>query len=139
MKQYKFRINGNSYQVAIKGIEDNNIELEVNGSSFLVEMEKEVKSTKTPRLFRADPKPHQDVNKLNTHASTRKVAAPLPGVVIELLVKEGDDVKTGDKLAVLEAMKMENSIMAESAGKIKSIVVKPGTSVLQGDVLLEIE
>lgn len=138
MKNYKLKINGNSYQVDIKGAEDNIIELEVNGSLFKVEMEKEVKATKTPRIFRADPKPTQKVDALNTKSSTKKIEAPLPGVILEVLIKEGQEVSAGDKLLVLEAMKMENNIVTDVSGKVKSLNVKPGNNVLQGDVLMEI-
>jgi len=139
MKNYKLKINGNPYDVNIKSVEDNIVELEVNGSPFRVEMEKEVKTTKTPKLFRAEPRPSQNVNSLKSENISKKVTAPLPGVILEVSKKEGDEVKTGDKLAVLEAMKMENNIMADSAGKIKKLHIKPGDSVLQGDVLIEIE
>ncbi len=139
MKNYKLKINGNAYQVDIKDIDDNIIDLEVNGSHFKVELEKEVKVTKTPKLFRADPKPTQKVDALKTSTSTRKITAPLPGTILEITVKEGDEVKTGDKLAILEAMKMENTIMADAGGKIKAVKVTAGSSVLQGDVIIEIE
>ena len=137
MKSYKLKINGNPYDVNIKSVEDNIVELEVNGSSFRVEMEKEVKTTKTPKLFRADPRPSQNVSSLKSE-STRKVTAPLPGVILEVSKKEGDEVKTGDKLAVLEAMKMEQPMTAHKDGTVSSIGVSVGETVAGGHVLLTI-
>jgi biotin carboxyl carrier protein len=67
------------------------------------------------------------------------VKAPLPGTVVKINVKVGDDVNTGDTLLIMEAMKMENNIQCETGGKIKSIMITEGENVLQGDILLEIE
>lgn len=138
MKKYKFIINGNSYHVDLKDVEGNLLTLEVNGTPYEVEMEKEVKTSKTPALIRTEPKPDQKVEPLKTKQSTKKITAPLPGVILKVLVKEGDQVKTGDPIILLEAMKMENTILAEASGTISSISVQANASVLQGDVLLEI-
>jgi biotin carboxyl carrier protein len=67
------------------------------------------------------------------------VKSPLPGVVLRINFKEGDEVNRGDSLLVMEAMKMENNIYSELKGRVKSIKVQPGQSVLQGDILMEIE
>jgi biotin carboxyl carrier protein len=66
------------------------------------------------------------------------VTAPMPGSVMEVKVKVGDNVKDGDVLVVLEAMKMENEITAPSSGKIKSINVKKGDTVNTGDLMMVI-
>jgi glutaconyl-CoA decarboxylase len=68
-------------------------------------------------------------------AGDTPVLAPIPGTVIRYLVKEGDEVKVGMGVVVLEAMKMENEIVAPAAGKIKSINCKPGDKVSGGTVL----
>lgn len=138
MKKYKFKINGSTYHIDIRETSGNTIKLEVNGSPYEVVMETEVKTSKTPTLIRTELRPTQKVEPLSTNESTKKVISPLPGTVLEILVKEGDVVKTGDKLLVLEAMKMENSIIAEAAGTIRSIKVQQKSNVLQGDLLLEI-
>lgn len=138
MKKYKLKINGNPYEVDIKDIKDNIIRLEVNGSSYEIELEKEVKVTKTPTLVRGGTKPVHVVEPLTSQATTKKILSPLPGTIVRVLVKEGDPVKTGDALVILEAMKMENTILAESSGTIKVVMAKAGNAVLQGDVLIEI-
>ncbi|MBO7069957.1 MAG: acetyl-CoA carboxylase biotin carboxyl carrier protein subunit, partial [Bacteroidales bacterium] len=61
-----------------------------------------------------------------------KVVSPLPGVIIEVSVKEGQAVKAGQKVAVLEAMKMENEISAPKDGTITAIHVHKGDSILEG-------
>lgn len=141
MKSFKFKIYGNDYLVNIKEAEGQIIKLEVNGTEYVVEMEKVVKSTKTPTLVRSQPKtiPSPTQNTLATKISTRRITAPLPGIILELRITEGDTVKTGDTLMVMEAMKMENNILAEQSGTIKLIKVRKGDTVLQGDLLIEIE
>ena len=67
-----------------------------------------------------------------------KVNSPLPGSVISVAVKEGQAVKKGDTLLVLESMKMENPIMADCDGTVTKIVVAPGQSVMQDDLLVVI-
>lgn len=138
MKKYKLTINGNPYEVDIKEIKDNTIHLEVNGSPYEVAMEKEVKATKTPTLVRTGTRPAHSVDPLATKAAAQKILSPLPGTILSVKVKEGDAVKTGDVLMMLEAMKMENTILAESSGTVKAILVQAGTAVLQGDPLIEI-
>ncbi len=138
MKNYKLKINGNSYHINVKSAEGNQIQLEVNGSFYNVEMETEVKTSKTPTLIRTEPKPVQGVEPLKTQKSTKTITAPLPGVILKVMASEGAHVKTGDELIILEAMKMENTILAESSGTILKIHKKAGESVLQGDVLMEI-
>jgi biotin carboxyl carrier protein len=67
------------------------------------------------------------------------VTAPMPGKVLELLVEENTNVKEGEAIIILEAMKMQNEIIAVVAGKVRSIHVKAGDSVAKDEVLMEIE
>ena len=73
------------------------------------------------------------VNKANA------VKAPLPGVITDIKVAEGDEVKAGDTVVVLEAMKMANNLAAEKDGKVTAICVKVGESVMEDDALIVIE
>ena len=68
----------------------------------------------------------------------KPVTSPLPGVIIEVSVKEGDTVAAGQKVAVLEAMKMENEIQADRAGVVTKINVNKGDSVLEGAAIVTI-
>ena len=67
------------------------------------------------------------------------VNAPLPGRILEIKVKVGDSVKAGQEIAVLEAMKMENSIVSDYAGTVKQILVKTGDNVQTDAALIEVE
>jgi len=138
MKKFKFTIRGNEYEVHINSFEDNIAEVDVNGSVYQVELAEQVKTTKTPKLVRS--KPVQTVeSKPKPAAGMSKVEAPLPGTIFKIKAKEGDEVKKGQVILILEAMKMENNILAEKDGKINKIFVSEGTAVLQGDILVEIE
>ncbi len=69
----------------------------------------------------------------------KEIKAPMPGLVLEISVSEGQELKEGDKVLILEAMKMENSIMMHTDARIKKIVVKTGQAVEKGQVLAELE
>ncbi len=145
MKNYKFTIHGNAYDVTIKSIEDNIIDLEINGSEYKVEVEKAIQPVKTPKLVRAAAVPSTESTpsestgtKAQTKAGTGLVKSPLPATILEILVNPGDKVKVGQKLMVLEAMKMENSIESDREGTVVSVKVRPGQTVMEGDVLIEI-
>ena len=139
MKNFKFTISGNTYEVEIKDFEKNSAIIEVNGTLYTVELHREVKKTKTPTLVRAEvpPSKREKIEK-KEKGSSDPVTAPLPGNIIEILVKPGDLVKKGQILLVMEAMKMENKIQSEKDGVVESVKVIPGSNVLQGDILIEL-
>ena len=145
MKKYKFTINGGDYEVTKKVIEDDIATLEVNGSSYNVKINQEEKKvSKTPILVRkeVERKPGETKEKLspvstNVKPSSKSVKSPLPGSIIKINVAEGDSVKEGDTLLVMESMKMENNILAERTGTITKICVKAGQAVLQEETLFE--
>jgi len=70
--------------------------------------------------------------------SASSIIAPLPGLILKIHVKPGDVVKAGQNLVVMEAMKMENDVQAPGNGTVKSILIKEGDSVNEGDVLIEL-
>jgi len=139
MKNFKFRIHDNNYNVKIVSHEDNIIDLEVNGTSYSVKMKEEIKKTKTPTLVRSASKRPSEPLKVNPSSSTTKIVAPIPGVVLSLDVKVGDTIKVGDRMLVLEAMKMENNIVSEKAGTITAVNISVGQQVLQNEVMIELE
>lgn len=143
MKKFKFTINGNQYETEILNIEENTAEIEVNGTVFNVEIDKAIKTTKTPKLVRQVAVPSTDVHPSvaktaspSAPKGTGSIKSPLPGVILDVFVKEGETVKMGQKLLMLEAMKMENNIEADKAGKVLQILKGRGDSVMEGDVLI---
>ncbi|MGD8781250.1 MAG: biotin/lipoyl-binding protein [Ignavibacteria bacterium] len=143
MKKFKFTIRGNNYDVQILNIDDDIAEIEVNGSIYQVEIHRDVKPSKTPKLARPAVVPSSVSDKAKTAKPTDRkgtgvIKAPLPGTILEIKTKVGDIVKVGDTILIMEAMKMENNIKADKEGKITSISVNNGDSVLEGDTLVEI-
>jgi biotin carboxyl carrier protein len=139
MKKFKFTIRGHDYDVEVLSLEDEIARVEVNGTKYKVEIHKEKKASKTPTLVRKEvPKP-KDSHKIQKGATLLSIKSPLPGTILSVNVKEGDEVKRGDTLLIYEAMKMENKLVAERDGLVKSVKVSAGDSILQGDVLLDME
>lgn len=142
MKEYRFKINGNPYEVCVDKIENGTATVRVNGAEYSVEIEGQAKTVPTVKapVAATAPVAASAAPKAATTASGdgAPVKSPLPGVILDVAVKVGDSVKVGDRLVVLEAMKMENNIDSDRAGVVKSIAVNRGDSVLEGDVLLTI-
>ena len=145
MKQYKFKINGNDYNVAINSTNGNLADVTVNGVSYQVEMENSMPAAApvqaAPQASAPAPQPAAaaaPAPATKPAGEGKAVTSPLPGVIIEVSVKEGDTVAAGQKVAVLEAMKMENEIQAEKAGVVTKIHVSKGDSVLEGASIVTI-
>lgn len=141
MKTYKFKINGKEYEVAINNVEGKNASVTVNGAEYQVELENAPAAAPVAAPVAAAPAAAAPAAAAPAPAAApaakpagagKVVASPLPGVIIEVSVKEGQTVKAGQKVAVIEAMKMENEIAAECDGTITAIHVAKGDSVLEG-------
>jgi len=148
MKEFNYKINGTPYRVIVNKAEGNTIELEVNGTPFTVELEQKTNpltGIKRPNPEAAPaPTPKTASTPLVTRPAEEQtkstaIQSPLPGVILDIRCKEGDIVKRGQTLMVLEAMKMENNILANANGKITQILVQKGDSVLEGAELVVIE
>jgi len=139
VKEYNLKINGNDYAVSINSVEDSLVEVEVNGTPYHVEIDRVVKQA--AKINPPAPAPVSGsgapvVSKPIVPVNTGAVKSPLPGVIISINVNVGDTVKTGQKLLVLEAMKMENNIDADRDGKVVAVKVAKGDSVLEGAELV---
>lgn len=134
MKNFKFTINGNVYEVGIDAPENGKANVNVNGKSYVVEVEADVMQATAVRRPIAAPAaaaPSKSVSGV--------MKSPLPGKVLKVVVAEGQVVKRGDTLMVIESMKMENNIAAQNDGVVRAIMVSAEQSILQGDPLLEFE
>lgn len=151
MSQYKFKINGKEFEVAVNSIENNIASVNVNGVEYSVELEAGLDGSLSssavslretppsvagplplsmPRVAAASEESSRPAPA--TSGAGKKIVSPLPGVIIDVCVNVGDAVKRGQKIAVIEAMKMENDILAEVDGTITAIHVGKGDSVLEG-------
>ena len=165
MAKYEYKVKGVDYVVEIQDVEGNIANVTVNGIPFEVEMKQPVKAGKQ-KVKLTDGQNNISANsaasagsasgsnsagsssaaspdsvsssKQATPAAGKPVVAPLPGTINEIKVKVGDKVNAGDTVVVLEAMKMQNNIDAETSGTIASINVNKGDAVMEGDTLVTI-
>ncbi|MBQ7273619.1 MAG: biotin/lipoyl-binding protein [Bacteroidales bacterium] len=146
MKTYSFKINGKDYKVAIGEANGKMLSVNVNGADYEVELDQApaaaagdnsagafartgLRSNAEAEVSPAAEKPAAEKP---AAGAGKTVKSPLPGIIISIDVKEGQAVKRGQKVAVIEAMKMENDILAESDGTVTAIHASKGDSVLEG-------
>ena len=158
MAKYQYTVKGVDYEVEIQDIEGNIANVTVNGIPFEVEMKQPVKAgkqkVKLSEERRAEGSEERRVKNEESNSSSasaantssaptaaagKPVVAPLPGTINEIKVKVGDKVNAGDTVVILEAMKMQNNIEAETSGTITSINVNKGDAVMEGDTLVTIK
>ena len=140
MKTYKMKINGEKYDARIKKYKSDQVIVEVNGIDYEIELEK-TDRRKTEIVRSEKTKPALEVVKTSSKpvaASAGSVLAPIPGLVLRILVKEGDSITAGETVLILEAMKMESEITSAITGIISKIHVKEGDSVQEGEILIEV-
>ena len=151
MAKYEYKVKGVDYVVEIQDVEGNIANVTVNGIPFEVEMKQPVKSSKqkVKIIEESNSSTASSASAANASSATttkpaaaaatgKPVVAPLPGTINEIKVKVGDKVNAGDTVVVLEAMKMQNNIDAETSGTIASINVNKGDAVMEGDTLVTI-
>ena len=166
--KYQYTVKGVDYEVEIQDIEGNIANVTVNGIPFEVEMKQPVKagkqkvklggtanegassSSSAPQSAKASADLQSaassgqtgdagDAGDAGKAATGKPVVAPLPGTINEIKVKVGDKVNAGDTVVILEAMKMQNNIEAETSGTITGINVNKGDAVMEGDTLVTIK
>ena len=113
----------------------------VGGKEYVVEVEEigepgEAPAVRTVQTRKYEVKESRE--KQVSEAPQGSVVAPMPGKILDVKVKEGDSVKSGDVVAILEAMKMENEIVAPRDGVVKKVMVSPGDTVERGAPIIVI-
>ena len=152
--KYQYTVKGVDYEVEIQDIEGNIANVTVNGIPFEVEMKQPVKAGKQKVKLSEERRVKSEESNSSSSAtnassatttqpaaaaaSDKPVVAPLPGTINEIKVKVGDKVNAGDTVVILEAMKMQNNIEAETSGTITGINVNKGDAVMEGDTLVTI-
>lgn len=149
MKEYKYKINGIKFTVAVGDVNDNEVTVEVNGTPYKVELEKAASSKPSKPALSQSGKtesvkmavaPEKTVKAAPApSAGASAVKSPLPGTIMSFSVKEGDVVKAGDTVCVLEAMKMENDVHTTIGGTVKKILVNVGDAVADGADIMIVE
>jgi len=152
MNKYQYKVQGIDYEVEIAEVDGNIAKVNVNGIPFEIELQKPINAAKHPTMNTpkveapkpaapaqptAVPQPAQQPQAAPAGAG-KPIKAPLPGTITDLKVSIGQEINVGDVVLVLEAMKMQNNIESEYAGKVTAISVNKGDTVMEGTVLLTI-
>lgn len=126
---FSFMTDGDrSYSIEIVSHHQNEYELLVNGNSYIFSVETPFSLGRKKMLISQ-----------RNESTTIRLKAPMPGKILEVMVKTGDSVKAGDTLVVLEAMKMQNAILASTKGIIKKVLIREGDTTSKSDLLIELE
>lgn len=144
MKSYRFKIFGHDFETKVIRRDGDEVVINVNGQEYTAKLEPKkgaISAKPTPKVVRPTAAPGEGT-KITAQPSAAKgagvVRAPMPGLILKVNGKEGDIVKTGDTVIIMEAMKMQNQIQASINGKITKISCQEGDSVLEGEELLMI-
>lgn len=148
MRTYELSINGNDYKIKVKSFNLDAAELEINGDSVKVAVKNmgddlagrplpaRSLSSRAPTASPAASSTPKTPSKTAAGGSGQAVIAPIPGAIMEIFVKEGQEIKMGQPVLKMEAMKMENIINSDFSGTVQSISVNPGDAVSQGQELV---
>lgn len=149
IKENHFYIDGQLMELDIFQINENNFHILKEGNSFKAEI---IEADKTEKKFfikingneyPIDLKDHSDIllNKLGISSSLSNVAldvkAPMPGLILDIFISEGSEIKKGDPLLVLEAMKMENILKSPRDGIVRNVAISKGKSVEKNQILIK--
>lgn len=135
MRKFLINVNGNSYEVEVDEITDGQAPVARAQAPAPAQVAAPVQ-TAAPKATPAKAAPTEEVS---VSAGQEVIDSPMPGNIWKILVAEGDIVKSGQTLLILEAMKMENELVAPKDGKVLKIMTSEGTSVNTGDKLVIIE
>ncbi len=142
---YKFSINNKNYDVKITNFSSKQVTAEVNGQERTVSI-REIVRLGVPKDLQKTTTTSRIANTTSVSsscsvgaASGNSVNSPIPGQVKLVLVKSGDAVNAGQKVLILEAMKLENEINATQDGIVKNVLVSEGDTVIQDQILIEME
>ena len=144
MPEYKITINDRTYTVDLGRILDDTVSVTLDGKNYQVKVEAPMRKTsKTPvinrhrQVLNAAEVPNR-TSPPGISAVPGDVIAPLPGIILKVLVKEGDAVNEGQPVVIMEAMKMENEIESPLSGTVNEIFVSEGESILENAVIMKI-
>jgi len=135
-RKIKLKINGKDYIVEVDSIDSNPVKVLVNGEEIEVytdQLELKVKDSIDKKEIIKNSNSNKD------ESSGRTFYSPMPGVIISVALKEGDQVVTGDDVCILEAMKMQQVLKADWSGIVKTVFVSSGDQINDGSPIIELE
>ena len=136
--KYTVRIEDQNYEVEIEDIHARPVIARVDGQSFEVHLENEAqeKAAKEPQVVKS-AETHQPY--AGPVLSSNELTAPLPGTIVEMFVRNGEEIEAGNIVLIIEAMKMKNSIRATRGGKVAEVLVRVGETVAHKQALVRFE
>jgi biotin carboxyl carrier protein len=142
MSQYNLKINGKEYNVCVDSVKGDHAEVTVNGKKYEVEISRPKAEIEIPsRPVQSDSEDAAPIRRpcrKKAASAGLAVESPLDGNIISVNVKVGDMVRSGQAVAILEAMKMENEIQAEYDGTVTAVNVVKGDHVSVGESIITI-
>jgi glutaconyl-CoA/methylmalonyl-CoA decarboxylase subunit gamma len=148
MRRYELHINGKDFSIAVHNFSSKRADLEIAGVRYTVDVRDIItEGENLPVSLVSETARTASVTGVAKPAATAarpatggagSVTAPIPGQLLAVLVKEGDQVEASQPLLKIEAMKMENTIIAPIAGTVRAVFVNAGDAVMQGQELLVI-
>ena len=148
-RKIKITIDGTTYSVEVKDINADPIEMTVDGEKVSVTFGAEDTATPIQRIetkdvevdevLKDDLKVQETPKTVSAAGPIKDFTAPMPGMIISIAVKVGDQVVPGDEICVLEAMKMQQTITATFSGIVKNVAVQPGDTIPAGQTIVEFE
>ncbi len=141
MRNYTIKVNGQTFEIAVKSFTSRAAQLEVNGKLYSVDVEQvagassvaaPVRSAAPARTAAAAPPAAAPTGP----AAAGSVTAPIPGLILEIMVNVGDAIQPGQPVLKMEAMKMQNVINATVGGTVSKVLVRNGDTVNQGQELV---
>jgi glutaconyl-CoA/methylmalonyl-CoA decarboxylase subunit gamma len=150
MRKYVLEIGDKEYEAELKELTKDHADIEVNGTNYHIKL-KELgrKPVSVPQLdsiqvaqpvrpTMAPPKPKAAQPAVTPDGDAEGISAPLPGLILDVMVKAGDSVKSGQNVILMEAMKMENQVTATHDGTVNKVYINKGDTVEEGQLLLDI-
>jgi glutaconyl-CoA/methylmalonyl-CoA decarboxylase subunit gamma len=148
MSTYRLKIGDKEYEAEVKSITPDKARIVVNGTEYAVDLvsigrpavepSRPAAATPAPAAPAARAPRTPPAGRPSTAGTAGSVRSPMPGLILRVAVKEGEPVKAGQTLMVMEAMKMENVVLSPHNGTVRKVLVAEGANVAEGDVLVEV-
>ncbi len=134
MKKYNFEIDGKKFEVEVNLISSNNAEVRVNNKNFDIKISNDLTEPKKTEPKKTEPKKVEQ----SVQGNPGDLLALMPGKIIKVLVSEGQKIKMGEPVIIMESMKMEQTIVSSADGAIESVNVSEGETIEVGSVMIVI-
>ena len=139
MKKYNFEIDGKKFEVEVNLLNSNDAQVKVNDKNFDIKISNNLSEPKKSEPKKSEPKKLEPkIPDQSVQGNPGDLLALMPGKILKVLVSEGQKIKMGEPVIIMESMKMEQTIVSSADGVINSINVKEGETIEVGSVMIVI-